>query len=319
MILAAAAAPALFLLHACAPKAGDGAASTRNETEPRLAMPAPADAKPVDYPGLHNVVAYADGLLSGSVPEGEAGFDTLAALGVRTIISVDGAQPELEPAKARGMRYVHLPIGYDGVPQERGLELARAVKELPAPIYVHCHHGKHRSAGAAGVIAVNLGLRTPEEAIERMRVSKTSPSYKGLYRCVELAQPVSERQLALASNAFPERWRTTGLVQGMVEIDHTFEHLKAVEKAGWKVPVDHPDLVPAAEAGRLADLLRDLANAPDAAARPAEFVERMRDEAQKASLLEAGLVAGNVPAVELTERFRALAEGCTSCHRAFRD
>src|SRR5262245_171423 len=53
--------------------------------------PAVNDVQPRDYSGLHNVVAFHDGFYSGSVPEGDAGFDTITAMGVRTIISVDGA------------------------------------------------------------------------------------------------------------------------------------------------------------------------------------------------------------------------------------
>ena len=36
-------------------------------------------------------------------------------------------------AKKYGMRYVHLPHGYDGIPEERIAELAKAVRDLPQP------------------------------------------------------------------------------------------------------------------------------------------------------------------------------------------
>lgn len=48
---------------------------------------------------------------------------------------------------------------------------------------------------------------------------------------------------------FPEVSRPDDVVAAMVVIDNAFEHLKAIEAAGWSVPKDHPDLVPAAEAG----------------------------------------------------------------------
>src|SRR5438045_3688915 len=106
-----------------------GSAQPPMEAQPQAARPVPApvrppalDAeKPADLPGLDNVVAYAPGLYSGAAPEGPAGFDALRALGVTTIISVDGAAPELDPAKSRGMRYIHLPIGYNGMDRERTL------------------------------------------------------------------------------------------------------------------------------------------------------------------------------------------------------
>ena len=85
----------------------------------KVAVPGVDETKPRDYPGICNAVTYHDGYVSGSVPEGDAGFDTLAAMGVKTIISVDGAVPEVERATVRGMRYIHLPIGYNGVDEKR--------------------------------------------------------------------------------------------------------------------------------------------------------------------------------------------------------
>ena len=161
--------------------------STRNpEPDPQAAAPAPAitlptmsDQSPRDYPGIHNAVAFHDGFISGSVPEGEAGFETLAAMGVKTIISVDGAVPDVDMARARGLRYIHLPIGYNGFDEQRRLELARATRDAmnDGAVYIHCHHGKHRSAGAAAVVIASLGWATPEKAIERMKVSGAAPAY----------------------------------------------------------------------------------------------------------------------------------------------
>src|SRR5262249_7822843 len=114
----------------------------------RLAPIAVGAAKPAELPGLHNVFRVSDKLYSGSVPEGELGFRTLQALGIRTVISVDGARPDAATARRFGLRYVHLPFGYDGCPTARALEIIRAVRDLPGPIYLHCHHGKHRSPAA---------------------------------------------------------------------------------------------------------------------------------------------------------------------------
>ena len=128
-------------------------------------VPTVDDDKPRDLTGLHNVVAYHDGFYSGGVPESNAGFDTLSAMGVRTIISVDGAVPDVDAAKARGIRYIHLPIGYNGFDESRKKELVRATRDAMyvGPVYMHCHHGKHRSAGAAGTVAASLGWAKPEE------------------------------------------------------------------------------------------------------------------------------------------------------------
>ena len=125
---------------------------TRGGAVGAIEMPTLKDSKPRNYHGLHNVVAFFDGYLSGSAPEGDIGFEELERMGVKTIISVDGAVPAVERAKARGMRYIHLPIGYNGFDEKRRLELVRATRDAmkDGPVYLHCHHGKHRSAGRGG-------------------------------------------------------------------------------------------------------------------------------------------------------------------------
>lgn len=294
---------------------------------PTIAIPAADAAKPADYPGLHNVVTYSTGVFTGSVPEGPEGLETLHAMGVKTIISVDGAEPEVAKAKALGMKYVHLPIGYNGMDSQRTLELAKAVQvaqqENPdAPVYMHCHHGKHRSAGALGASAVTLGYITPAQGVERMKVSGTAPTYTGLYKCVQVATPATQAQLAALPSTFPEVWKTSGLVHGMVEMDEVFDLLKAIEKAGWKAPKDHPDLVPVAEAGRLADIFRNLRDDANVQKKPAEFSAWLLADSKKAEALEADLAKwrgdGFAPEA-LSQHMKVLAASCKECHVKYRD
>lgn len=282
-----------------------------------ISPPSRAATQPSNYAGLHNVVTYADGLYSGAVPEGAEGFATLKALGIKTIISVDGAAPDVELARKMGMRYVHLPIGYNGMDKTRTLEIARAIQDLPGPVYVHCHHGKHRSAAAAGAAAVTLGLLSTDAALAEMKVSGTAPNYLGLFKCVSDASPATPEQLRAASNAFPEKNEPRDLVQMMVNVDETTDALKAIEKAGWKAPSDHPDLVPAAEAGRLADLFRTVHD-PKMSTRPAEFATMMQSQSDHAAALEKSLLAG-AAATELSAQLKVVTQSCTQCHARFRD
>lgn len=87
------------------------------------------------HTGIQNPFQVMPGLFCGSGPEGEAGFPSLKKRGIRTIISVAGARPNVESARKHGMRYVHLPIGYSSVPEETGLPIARVVRDLPGPVY----------------------------------------------------------------------------------------------------------------------------------------------------------------------------------------
>lgn len=298
-----------------------GPACASREPEPRAVTVAPptADAdQPVDYAGVHHVVAYGSGIYSGAVPEGDAGFETLANMGIRTIISVDGAAPEAEEAAEHGLRYVHLPVTYGGIPEERRLELARAVRDLPGPVYIHCHHGKHRSAGAASAAAVQLGRLTNEQATARMKVSGTAPDYTGLYACASDSRPRTDAEISQASDEFPSRWRTSGMVDAMVAIDEASDQLKAIEKAGWNVPANHPDLVPTAVAGNLENLLRALMQDHDSLSKPQEFRDMLKDSAEAALALENG-IASKAAVDELSKRMKTLTASCKKCHADFRD
>lgn len=288
---------------------------------PSVPLPSLADDAPREYPGLHNVVAYHENYYSGSVPEGDEGFDTLAAMGVRTIISVDGAEPDVAEAKSRGIRYIHLPIGYNGFDDARRRELVRATRDALArgPVYVHCHHGKHRSAGAAAAVAASMGWATPEEMVERMKVSGTAPDYKGLYTCTASASVLSTAEIDAVSADFPEVAHPQGLRKSMVEADEINERLKEVEKAGWKAPQDHPDLVPVSEAGRLADILRVLAETQEVQGRPEGFRAMLVKNAAEAQALEDLMVGSGTDPAKVSVQFKLVAASCKACHTKFRD
>ncbi len=303
-----------MVLVACQSQSVEPAAHVQPITTPSV-----EDDKPSDLPGLHNVVAYTPDTFSGAVPEGEDGFASLKAMGVKTVISVDGAKPDLAAASKFGLRYVHLPIGYDGVPTDRQLELARAVRDLDGPIYIHCHHGKHRSAAATGAACATLGRMTSEDAVSRMKVSGTSPKYKGLYSDVSHAKIANDAKLNQASNAFPQTWQTKGIVDAMVAIDDATEHLKDIQKAGWQTPADHPDLIPATEAGRLADLLRHLQDDADVKAEPRELTDWMLESAAHASKLEAMIVEGKAQPALLDAQFKMIRNACHACHVKYRN
>lgn len=307
---------------------GGGGSGGRTPSLPRVSMPLLVDAAPRDYPGIHNAVAFHEGFVSGSVPEGDAGFETLAAMGVKTIISVDGAEPEVELASKHGIRYIHLPIGYNGFDEARRLELTRATRDALAqgPVYVHCHHGKHRSAGAAAAVAVSMGWATPEAMVERMKVSGTAPNYKGLYACASNATVVSMGMLEAVPADFPAVSHPKGMVKSMVAIDHAFEHLKAIEKAGWVTPADHPDLVPVAEAGQLADLFRLLISDERTREEGEDLAGRFRKDNEVATALEdllASVPKGSVPSeaqrVAMSAQFKTIASSCEECHSQYRD
>lgn len=293
------------------------------DAKPAAPTVAPPTAKDAPAAGekahaLHNVHTIGAKMISGGVPEGDAAFDELKTMGVKTIISVDGATPDVKSAEARGMRYVHIPITYAEATKEQQLEIARAVRDLPGPVYIHCHHGKHRSPAAAASAAVLLGEATPEEAVAFMKNAGTAASYTGLYSCVSTASVADAATLDAAPATFPSVQKPKGITGAMVEIDHIYEHLGAVRDAGWTTPADHPDLVPAAEAGRLADFLRFSGEDAEVKQLGDDFAARLADAVSKATALEEGIVKHE--GKELLEgKWKLVVASCKDCHAKYRD
>jgi protein tyrosine phosphatase (PTP) superfamily phosphohydrolase (DUF442 family) len=285
-----------------------------------IAPPSLTAAAPVHLPGLHNVVAYHDHFFSGGVPESPAAFDTLKAMGIKTIISVDGAVPDVHSAEARGIRYIHLPIGYNGFDDERRLELARATRDAleQGPVYIHCHHGKHRSAAAAAAAVTALGYMSADDAIARMKVSGTAPNYTGLYACVASTTVLDLATLNSVPADFPSVSKPADFVQAMLDLDEMLDHLTQIKSANWKTPSDHPDLVPAAEAGRLADTLRLLAESSRAKREKPGFAQALLDDAAEAQQLEEAIIA-NADAASLDTQLKLVAASCKDCHAKYRD
>jgi protein tyrosine phosphatase (PTP) superfamily phosphohydrolase (DUF442 family) len=282
-----------------------------------------ASAAKIELPGIQNVFRITEKLLSGSSPEDEAGFRSLQKLGVKTIISVDGAQPDLEHAHKFGMRYVHIPIGYDGVPRESVLRMAKAVRELPGPVYIHCHHGQHRGPASAAVIHLILDPAcTVERALAEMKRAGTDPKYKGLYAAPVDIRKISNINLNAIHTDFPESVKPAAFAEVMVHVDEQLDKLKLIKAAGWQTPKDHPDISPAHEALLLVEQFREAARLPAAQSRPKDFRDWLQEAELHAEKLEGILQSGanaKVNAEAAEQAFRAVNTTCLRCHARNRD
>lgn len=273
-----------------------------------------------DLGPLHNVLRVTPRMFSGNSPENDAAFAELQALGIKTIISVDGGKPMVDRAAAYGMRYVHLPVGYDGIePQQQAL-IAKAYRDLDGPVYIHCHHGKHRGPAAAASAAVIVGEMTPDEGVDFLKAAKTAASYAGLYECVSsISAAVKELvDKSPPADELPSVATVSGLVDNMVGVDFCFLNLEHVKKAGWTVPRDHPDIVPAAEAGRLADHYRVLMDDAECKAKAEEFGALLKKAWEEAQALEDGIVAER-DAKDLDTMFAVVEQSCKDCHTKYRN
>lgn len=259
-------------------------------------------------------------IFAGPRPRTDADFDHLARLGVRTIISVDAATPGADLARRRGMRYVHLPVGFRGITPAQQARIARAVRDLPRPVYLHCLDGLHRAPAAAASAAVLLGESTPDDAVRFLQQAGVSPSYPGLWSCVRQAATLPRAAVDRASADFPEIAAIPTFVRTMVEVNAACENLRLLSAASWTAPADHPDLDPAAEAARLADLLRTLRHDPRTTQEGGEFRFFLLTSADHAHTLHQALISPHPPKPEsLNQHLHALTTSCRDCHVRFRN
>ena len=239
-------------------------------------------------------------LWTGRAPEQPGELDALAELGVRTLISVDAAQPKLDPAGPLGMRYVHIPLGYGRIAPRDAARLARAVRDLPGPIYLHCHHGRHRGPVAAVVAQVGLGRLAIDDGGLILKQAGTSREYPGLMHSAthaslidaEVIDAVSEKDLPQAATVKP-------MASGMAELDRAFLDLKREKTA--------------THAATLTDHFQSLADL-----RSSSTMRRaLLRSAQWSTELETAISHNDE--VETTRLLDLIGTACSDCHRSRRD
>lgn len=164
----------------------------------------------------------------GATPQSPEEFRALWNQGVRTIVSVDGALPDVETASTVHLKYIHVPIGYDGIPEEAVGQLTRVFRECETLVYVHCHHGKHRGPAAAAVCGlINREIDTAQ-ARKLLSDAGTSHDYAGLWQDVEEFKPFPDDatlpQIVSQVDVEP-------LIEMMVRIDSCWDELQVALQA----------------------------------------------------------------------------------------
>jgi protein tyrosine phosphatase (PTP) superfamily phosphohydrolase (DUF442 family) len=263
-------------------------------------------------PPIENLHPLTPRLISGGQPKDDAAFSKLAEMGVQTIVSVDGAKPDLELARKHGLRYVHIPIGYEGVDADAQAALTRVVREAKGPVFVHCHHGKHRGPAAAVIACMAAGDMNREQASEFMKLAGTGREYKGLWRDVAAFKPLP------ADAKLPplvEVAQVDSLAGAMADLDRAWDGVKLCQAAAWKTPAGHADLAPAHQALLAWEgLVESRRMARNADPQLGEWLDEVAAEA--AQLRQAVQAGDEAKATQLFERVNA---SCTRCHEQYRN
>ncbi len=264
----------------------------------------------MDRAGLPQLYRHSHNVFSGGQPAGDSAFETLAELGVRTVISVDGAEPNLDAAQKAGLRYVHLPIGYDGISRQRLIELFVAVEDLPGRIYIHCHRGLHRGpAAAVAVMNMQGWISEPTEADALLQELGTAPKYTGLYRDARSATPPTDAErTTIVAKELPCSAAVPPLAAQMVHLEHAWERWSARAKAEveWNRSM-------VAEATTMAEILQEAGRLLEDSAERAALRKALLDDGQW--LAAAVDQSAELPATVA----KLLKQRCDRCHTQFRD
>lgn len=292
-----------------------------NNVTPSVRQPTnEAPVQRLEKDGLHNLFRVSNRIYCGSSPESETGFASLKQLGIKTIISVDGAKPDLTTANRHGMEYVHLPFGYDGVPRHRIVALAKLVAIRPGPFYVHCHHGLHRGPVAVAVMQLcDHPAWDASRAELWLQQAGTSPQYPGLIHTPRTFSRPTAAELSGVPNEFPAIALDNDLATLMVEVDARWHRLKLVKAAGWTVPANQPDINPAHEALQLIEHYREAARL-DSVKKRGQTILQLFGEAEMAGRkLESELRAKPFNEDQAAAAFTQAQAQCAGCHNQFRD
>jgi hypothetical protein len=213
-----------------------------------------------------------------------------------------------------GVRYIHIPIGYDGVPRQAAAALARAAREAQGPIYVHCHHGRHRGPAAAAVACIAAGKAQGKEAFKVLELAGTGKEYPGLWRDVEACRAHSPDETL---PELVEVAEVDSLTAAMAGVDRHWDSLKLCRDAEWETPPNHPDLAPAQVALLLREAIHEANRTVPADKFDEQFREWLNEAEALAAEIETHLAASNRE--EAGRRLIALEKSCMQCHAKYRN
>jgi len=263
---------------------------------------------------LENLFRVTGNVFSGSGPEGDAAFEELANLGIKTVVSADGMKPDVELARKHGIEYVHIPIGYDRIPADAAAAMAKVLRERSGPYYVHCHHGKHRGPALA---AIALRVKTQcddEDMLAWLTLAGVGEEYAGLWRDAVAFQPESIEGL---DPELVEAASLGGIIEAMAAASRAWDRIKLCEKAEWQVPPGHADVSPPHEAVMLHEHFREMARQSYEKYDDAEFDEAMTHAVDVTGQLATALGDGN--GARASEAFALVGKSCKSCHYDWRN
>ena len=129
-------------------------------------------AQPVDLAGVPNLHRITANLYRSAQPSA-AGFDNLAALGIKSVISLRQTVNDIPLAAGTGLTLHRIPMKSRHVAEKSGAKVVAAMQALHSglahgPTLIHCHHGADRTGLIAALYRVLAQGWTREAALKEL-------------------------------------------------------------------------------------------------------------------------------------------------------
>jgi protein tyrosine phosphatase (PTP) superfamily phosphohydrolase (DUF442 family) len=312
---------AALLIAAALRAAGEDSRYSDPEITVDINKPTPPEViHPIRDKRLPSAFRFSDKLITGASPDSDDCYEALQELGVKTIISVDGEFPDETRAEKYGMKYIHLPIPYKEVPKERALELAKAVRDMPGPIFMHCACGRLRSPAAAGVVSVILGSMSKMDAWNALVQAKSPGNYVRMYQCTQEFEKVDPVVLDNLRPEFKAKADVARITTRMDDMYKPWSRLDEARRLGWQIPETRKDLKVEEDILKIIDISIEISKWPEMRKTDAMVKMRADNESELAKFLQLWRKSsGDDRAKELTKGFFQMTKSCDLCHDEYRN
>jgi hypothetical protein len=218
------------------------------------------------------------------------------------------------------MQCAHLPMSFSDVSRTFALNIAKAARDLPGPVFIYSNEG-HRAYAAAAIAEVTLGEMNSDEAVAALKKAGMPTTLPKLFAAVKSAVPAETRVLDSMQIEFSSQASISPAVDTMCAIDRMLSRVNSGTKSA-----DADESARKTLSRDAHNLLQKLMhyNADESQSRSAEFRAQSHEAVVAAALLacsasEWSSTPDKKQAEELLKAADRVTRSCNSCHSKFRD
>lgn len=167
-----------------------------------FAVSLPVWVSGADAPGVPNFQQVGDHIYRGAQPTA-GGFDSLAKLGIRTVIDLrrgsDHEKSEQAIVERAGMRYIHVPLGGYVAPSDEQIAKLLALLDDSAgwPVFIHCKRGADRTGTVIACYRIAHDHWTNQKALAEAKLHGMSWTERAMQQYVlQFHPPVGNASVA---------------------------------------------------------------------------------------------------------------------------